>query len=259
MNLFAEYAEELQSTGLALIPIMKNAAYTVLFWRGHYPLGLRVFRCPPLPAGDDISFWNRYTKSITILLPLHSVVAFVGAALLVEDYNLFPSFLLFAVGWLFLATSGHIRDNPSPWRHTRSFQELISTFVANSSSPLTIEPNQNLEEVQEYVAKKEEAEKRLKEEAEKRAKQEEKSRDAVGHLESAQDGAEVDMRTQTGGLGVSVNPLKPILYPMQINLQLACRVVRICRSFVVWEESYYCFWIVIGSIVGGLVLLFIPW
>ena len=46
---------------------------------------------------------------------------------------------------------------------------------------------------------------------------------------------------------------------MQLNLQLACRMVRIIRSFLIWEESYYCFWIVILCMTGGLVLLFIPW
>lgn len=210
MDLFAEYVEELKGTALALLPIVKDAAYTVVFWRGHHPLRLRVFQCPPLPAGDDISLWNRVTKSITILLPLHSAVAFVAAVLLVEDYNLFPSFLLFAVAWLFLALSGFINENPSPWRQQRSFTELGRTLASNTSTVSTIEPNQNLPEIEKFEAAKAEAEKKLEEEAEKKAKEEKVHNDAVGHLGAMEDGAEVDMRTKTGGFGVpvTVNPLK---------------------------------------------------
>lgn len=260
MDLLADYVEELRVTAFSLLPILKNAAFTVVFWRGHYPIGLRVLRCPPLPADDAVSFWNRFTKRTRILLPVHSVVAFIGGILLVEDYNLFPSFLLFGIAWLFLAMSGHIADHPSPWQHPRSFADLASALISNRSSVVTIEPHQNEEEINKYLEEQAEAERKLAEEAEKRVKEEEEARDAVGHLEATQDGAEVDMRTKTGtGLGVSVNPLRPILFPMQVNLAMACRVMHICRSFTTWEESYYCFWIVVVSIVGGLLLLFIPW
>jgi len=259
IDLFAEYVEDLKGTALALLPIMKNAAYTVIFWRGHHPFGLRVFRCPPLPAGDDVSRWDRFTKSITIMLPLHSVVAFIGGILLVEDYNLFPSFLLFAISWLFLALSGHIADNPDPWKHPRSFTELMSALVANTAPAQTIQPNQNEDEIKKYLAEKAEAERKRNEEAEKKAKEEEEQQNAVGRLEALEDGVEVDMRTKTGGFNVSVNPLKPILWPMQQNLERGCRVVHIIKSFLIWDESIYCFWIVIFSFVGGLLLLFIPW
>ena len=225
MDLLAEYVEELKGTGLGLLPIIKNSAYTVVFWRGHHPLRLRVFRCPPLPASDDISLWDRFTKTTTILLPLHSVVAFIAAVLLVEDYNLFPSFLLFAIAWLFLATSGHISEHPSPWRHPRSFTDLGRALTSNSSPVKTIEPNQNLQEVQKHQAEKEEAEKKLKEELEKKAREEEEHKDAVGQLEAMGDGAEIDMRTKTGGgLGgrVSVNPLKRKLKFYESRFVLTC-------------------------------------
>jgi hypothetical protein len=211
MDLLAEYVEELKETGLALVRILKNAAFLVVFWRGHHPLRLRVFRRPPLPASNEISLWNRFTRTTTVLLPLHSVVAFVAAVFLVEDYNLFPSFLLFAIAWLFLAMSGHVRDHPSPWRHPRSFADLGRALVSNTSPVKTIEPNQNLQELQKYQAQKDEAKKRLKEEAEKKAREEEEHKDVVGQLQAIEDGGEVDMRTKPGGgLGgrVSVNPLK---------------------------------------------------
>ena len=209
MDLFADHVEELRGTAFALLPILHEAALTVLLWRGHRPLNLRVFRCPPLPTSEDVSLWSRYTKKFTILLPLHSVVAFVGGVLLVEDYNLFPSFLLFAVAWLFLATSSHIDDNPSPWRHPRSFTELMGVLVANSSPVETIEPNQNEEAIQKYLADKAAAEKKRTEAAEKNAKEEQEEKDAVGDLEAMEDG-EVDMKTPASGFRVSVNPLKPV-------------------------------------------------
>jgi len=259
MDLITECVEELKETLLALVPIMKNAAFTIVFWRGHFPLRLRVFRCPPLPARDDVRFWNRYTKSATILIPLHSAVAYLGGILLVEDYNLFPSFLLFSVAWLFLATSGNVNYNPSPWRHPRSFTEIMGVLISNSSQVQTIEPNQNEDEIQKYLAKEAEAEKKLDEEAKAEIEEEEKEKDIIGIPEGTKGGTEVNMRTKTGSFEVSVNPFKFILYPMQQHLELGCRWVRIARSFIIWEECYYCYWIIISSIAGGLVILFVPW
>lgn len=264
MNLFAEYVEALKEDGFALLPILKNAAYSIVFWRGHCPLRLRVFRYPPLPASDESdSLWNRFTKNVTVLLPLNSVVAFIGGILLVENYNLLPSFVLFAIAWLFLATSGNSNHNPSPWRHRRSFPELTGVLVSNKSPVVKIEPNQNEAAIQAFMAEKAEAQQKIKQEAKEELEEEAKAHDAVGYADEYDE--KVEMRTKIRKLGdgeignVSMNPLKYILYPMQQNLALVCKWFYVARSFLMWEECYYCYWIVIGCITGGLAILFVPW
>ena len=179
MNLFTEYVEDLTGTGLALVPILKDAVYTVVLWRGHFPVILRVPRFPPLPADDNVTLWNRFTKSTTIRLPLHSAVAFVGGVLLVENYNLMPSFVLFSIAWLFLAMSDNINRNPSPWRQPRSFAELMGVLIWNSSPVKTIEPNQNKNEIENFLAKEAEVQTKLEQEAKEEMKEEENAEDTA--------------------------------------------------------------------------------
>jgi hypothetical protein len=258
MDRLAEYVEELKEYE-SLLPIFQEAALTVIFWRGHYPVVLRVPQCPLSPRRDDRRLWERYTKQITIRLPLHSMTAFVGGVLLADDFNFLPAFILFAVAWLLLATSAHVNENPSPWNNRRSFFDVLNMLISNSATVEMIQPYENKEAIQQYLAEKEEIEKK-REEAKKKKEDEQQLHDEVtGQLVALDEGGEVQMGSSGGGFGVSVNPLKPILFPMQQNLELACRTVRIVRSFVTWEESINAFWIVILCMLGGLLLLFVPW
>jgi hypothetical protein len=132
-------------------------------------------------------------------------------------------------------------------------------LVANSAAVKTILPFENEGAIQQYLVEKEEIEKR-REEAKKKKEDEQRLHDEVtGQLAALDEGGDVHMGSSGGGFGVSVNPLKPILFPMQQNLELTCRIVRIVRSFVTWEESFNAFWIVIICMLGGLLLLFVPW
>lgn len=259
MDLFADYVEQLKGTGLALVPILKDAAYSVVFWRGHYPLRLPVPRFPPLPVTDNASLYSRYTKVITILLPLNSATAFIGGIVLVENYNFLPSFLLFSVAWLFLALSGSISHNPSPWRRQRTFPELMRVLITNSSPVQTIEPNQNIDEIKKYLAKQAASDAKVEEETKIMMEEEEKAQESVGDLDAVKENAKVEMETRTETLGISTNPMEYILWPMQENLRRACQCVYVARSFVIWAECYYAYWIVVGCVVLGLTVLFVPW
>ena len=59
--------------------------------------------------------------------------------------------------------------------------------------------------------------------------------------------------------GVNVNPLKPILYPIQKELLKAVNYVRIAKTVVLWEETYYSFWLVTFAFVASALVFFIPW
>jgi hypothetical protein len=58
---------------------------------------------------------------------------------------------------------------------------------------------------------------------------------------------------------LSVDPLKPILFPIQQNLSILCEVLRLIKNIVIWEECYYSFWVTLTCIVLGVTCLFIPW
>ena len=57
----------------------------------------------------------------------------------------------------------------------------------------------------------------------------------------------------------SMNPLKPILHPLQKVLDFILVKVRIIRSIIMWEENYYPFWIITVSFWTSLLVFFIPW
>ena len=57
----------------------------------------------------------------------------------------------------------------------------------------------------------------------------------------------------------SMNPLKPILHPVQKILHDVLVAIRVAKSIVVWEENYYPFWIATGSFLASLLIFFIPW
>jgi hypothetical protein len=255
-DLLAEYVEELRGYE-SVLPILQEAVLTVVFWRGHYPVVIRVPQCPPMPRSDGGRLWDRYTKQITIRLPLHSVTAFVGGVLLADNFNFLPAFILFAVAWILLATSAHVTDNPSPWNNRRSFLEILNVLVTNSSPVETIQPYENKEAIEQFFAEKKEIENKREEARKKKAEEDLLHEEVKGELNDEE--GEVQMGPSRHGFGVQLNPLKPILFPMQQNLELTCRILRIVRSYVTWEESINAFWIIILAMFGGLLLLFVPW
>ena len=256
MDLLSEYVEELKGYE-SILPMLQEAALTVVFWRGHYPVVMRVPQCTPTPGSDDRRMWDRYTKQITIRLPLHSVTAFVGGVLLADNFNFLPAFILFAVAWILLATSGHVTGNPSPWHNRRSFLEILNVLVTNSSPVEVIQPNENKEAIEQFVAEKAKLEIEQEEAKKKKAEEDLLHQEVKEELDD--DEGEVQMGPSGLGPSVQLNPLKPILFPMQQNLEMACRIVRIVRSYITWEESINAFWIVILAMLGGLLLLFVPW
>ena len=127
MDTLTSYVDELQGYQ-ALVPVMKSAVFTVLLWRGHFPLTLHVPTLSPRPVNleqPSRSLLRRLFKPVTLKLPLHSIVAFLVGTLLAEDYNLFPSFLLFGIAWVLLGTMGYQNSHPSPWRKKRTYLEHL--------------------------------------------------------------------------------------------------------------------------------------
>ena len=241
-----------------LLPVLRSAAFTVLLWRGHLPVTLQVPAIPPRPAvptQPSQSLLRRMFKPWTIKLPIHSMIAFIGGILLAEDYSLLPSFLLFGIAWMLLATMAYQNSHPSPWRKKRTYWEHWQVLLFNKTFTDTIHPDEKKDEVEKYIADEVQRKIELEEEAaEEAARAEEMAK------EDGTEEAEVNIETEKKKMfGISTNLLEPILSPAQKHLEMVVVVLRVVKSYVTWEESRANFWIVNASIVAGLLLVGIPW
>ena len=186
---------------------------------------------------------------------------------------MFPSFLLFSIGWLFLACNEYVLKNPSPWHKCPAYRDLLRGFTLNDMPPVTIEPNQNLAEIEAYKKEQEERKARRQKELQQEQQSDIALQEELGE-ELGEAEAEVeDIITTVEGrfkeLNVNpldnvdplnnVNPLKPVLYPIQLQLHKAVIGMRISRSILLWEESYYAFWIATVSFVVSVAVIWIPW
>ena len=239
MDALKSYRNELEGYQ-DLLFYLKQALVTVLLWRGHHQVHLCGYK---------------------FKLALHSMVAFVMGVCLVENADRLPSFLLFSIAWLFIATNEQRQRSPSPWHQSATFGGLWFAFLTGRTWRKDIVPHDKELQplIHQYLTSLEDRRNEKEEKQENRKKQT-SLMDAYFAQEEAeadkQDGEE-GVETSTGGFQPSV--LKPILLPIQKVLGQVCGTLRIVRSVVMWDESLYAFWIVNVCLFAGLVLLFMPW
>jgi len=231
------YRTELESY-LGIIPSIKEAVMTVLLWRGHYELNIGA----------------------KIKLPLHSILCFFLSTFVVENLNYIPAFSLFCIAWLLLATNEERQRNPSPWKHSLTFSEMWYAVLANSSPSIEIADNENEAAIRRYEeAKAAEAKAQVDKTLEMKKQNEELGNYMADEAAESLEDSTAYQATSVGGGGLQINPLKPILLPIQRILGQVCIGLRIVSSIVSWDESQYAFIITNACIVGGLILMFIPW
>jgi hypothetical protein len=212
----------------------------VWLWRGHF----------------DVNICGK-----TVALPLHSITAFVWGVLVTADFNLFPSFLAFAIGWGFLACNEQINKNPSPWHGRRQYGPLLLALLVDQGKTQTIVPNHNLEAIELYNKAEEARKARLTKEREEEAKHDELISEELGVEIGGTAAQDVDITTKREGVleKITLNPLKSVLHPIQLQLKGIVVAARIATSIILWEETYYAFWIVTVSFAVSIVMLLIPW
>jgi hypothetical protein len=193
------------------------------------------------------------------LLPLHSMVAYLWGILVTWNFNLFPSFLFFAIGWAMLATSEFVKKNPSPWQGSRGYFEILRFLLLNSVSPETIPTNDRLSEINEFQEKIKLAEEKRMQRKEQSTKHDQEVEALQGQV--ATEDVDITSSSKKAGLlgNVSVNPLKPVLYPIQKELKKAVTAVRIAKAIVLWEATYFAFWITTLAFLACALVFFVPW
>jgi hypothetical protein len=167
----------------------------------------------------------RGTTTITIgktvlKLPIHSLTAFVVAATLVERPQLLPSVILFGLAWMLLAIMDYRLQLPDIWSRCKSFSELARTLVLGESGvpPDNIPPGANYEEAQRFH---EEWKKRIANAEDAAVKAyEESMKLQEEYLQEMDEVDEGDPDLATRDAGLSIDPFKPLLFPVQQNLAM---------------------------------------
>ena len=255
MDTLTSYVDELQGYQ-AIVHVMKWAVFTVLLWRGHFPITLHVPTLSPRPVNleqPSQSLLQRLFKPVMLKLPLHSIVAFLVGILLAEDYNLFPSFLLFGIAWVLkeiwntrIAIHRHGERNEPIW-NTYTFLSLIGNLQTRLIA------YENNDEIEKY---KEEEVRRKLEHEEEAAKEALKAQRDAKEQKAEEKVAIVSAKQR---FGISLNIMQPVLSPVQQNLGRVIVYLRIAKSFVTWEQSRASFWLVNTCVLAGILLVGIPW
>jgi hypothetical protein len=217
---------------------IQDAIVALLLWRG--TSHIRVF-------GRDV------------YVPVHSLFAFLSLITVIERPQLFPCMFFAFMGWFLMATMDYRSRLPNPWIRCKTFSDFLLTLVfgAPKKSTETIKAFENADESQKFM---EEWTKRIAEAEEAAAKAYEENVRAQEEYEREMDEiaeATTDISTKRGG--VSIDPFKPILYPVQQNLGVVCRYKRYAQNIVSWEECYLSFWVTIGCFVLSFICMFVPW
>ena len=195
----------------------------------------------------------------TIKLPVHSLSAFMSAIWMVERPQMIPSFSFAMLAWVLLATMDYRRALPDVWSRCKPYREYLETLVFGQSSapPASIKSRENYEEaqafLQAYQKRIEDSEKdamKSYEESMKAQEEYDKEMEEIGDDKT-------DISTKRGG--VSMDPFKPILFPVQQNLAMVCRYVRHAKYVLFWEECYISFWIATACLLVAFICLFVPW
>ena len=218
--------------------------------------------CSDVRYSGTASFVERWTRPVTLKLPIHSIVAFVWGVLLTRDFDLIFSFLAFSVGWGLLATMEQAQKHPSPWNQPRSYTELLVALLLNKSYIRPhIGPNQNFDQIQEYKKTQETFQQAQAEVFQNIEMERKKFEELIAHESHDFEEETLDVSTKVGGglSQITLAPFKSILLPAQLQMHKACVALRITKSIVTWRESCVAFWIVTTSFVVAIVLSLIPW
>lgn len=186
------------------------------------------------------------------------MTAFVWGVVVTWNWERLPAFLVFSIGWALWACNEHVNRHPSRWYNSPSYHDLMRRLVTNTTASETVEPNANVEEAIAYEKEIEDIQKRRDLEQQEEAEHELALQAELG--EEMQDAEAAEEIGKYGGIfkGVSVNPLKPVLYPIQKELRKVIYATRIARSIVLWNECYYAFWLANACFLVALLFFFVP-
>jgi len=198
-------------------------------------------------------------------IPLDSIIAYASLSYLIEHVVEFlPSFIFMCIAWLLLSTNRYIRSHPSKFRHCYSFMDFMSLFFVPHKrlSPIHIPRGFNRTEIRRHRRREQVLRSEFFPET-----VEDKFYVFINERSYEQNiiGENIDIATKVkphntlaGSFLDSVELLKFWIYPWQLRLGKLCRILRSVRNIVMWEQSYWSFWLTCASLVCAVICFFVP-
>jgi hypothetical protein len=133
----------------------------------------------------------------------------------------------------------------------------VLLFGNTQVPPDSIKQQQNRKEAEEFLEYWKNRIKLTEEAASKAYAESVKEQEEYERAMEGLGGDETDITTK--GSGLSIDPLKIVLHPLQLQLAVAVKYVRYVKYIFSWQECYLSFWIAIGCFLLSIICSFIPW
>ena len=249
MKMITSLIDELTSYQVFCVYI-KDCLMNHLLWRSEETIFV-----PTLKGGKH--------GAVSFSVPIASIITFLAGIVLVERPELIPSSFFAFLAWMMLEALAYRRSNPSPWRRPRSFVELLTILILGKGMPpRIIEKHENQRETEAFVnfwqKRMKSAEDKIQRKTDEYCSKKQRAKQEYEE-ETVQPSEITTDEIIREDAGFTVDPLKPILFPLQIYLAMVVDSIRVTRNIVMWEETYYAFWLTAGFILLSVSCLFIPW
>lgn len=209
-------------------------------------------------AAINLVFWRGQVLMFGFDVPLHSLFIFLSTVFVLERPTYGPTIYFYGLAWFLVSIQFYVSENPNPWRKSKGFAQIMSALAGKPlEGPATIEAGEYAaisyaynKENEDWLAKK-------KDEDAKAAEENAKLMAEYNDMLNVDQTADTNIASKSGG--ISIDPMKPILYPIQQNLALVVNGLRLVKNIFRWDEPYLAFFLTCGCIALGTVLLITPW
>jgi len=227
-RILRSYVDELLEYVVSWSFILKRGMRSLIFWRGQVRIGKRA-------------------------VPLHSFLAFVTAAYVIEYPNLIPAYIFFCAGWCMFVLTCEQHRHPSPWYRGKSFSHHLRRFISSeliTSKGESIDVNEGFKEMKEM---EKERQKIAEEDNMLQAQISAVKRELQQILAAVSSVVTIRTNEDVGGL----NPLSKLL-PVQLIMRDVIHYVRSVHMILSCKDSQLSFLLTILCFGIGVLLLVLP-
>ena len=180
----------------------------------------------------SLVLWRGQVEIFSVMLPLHSLIFFVGSSRLVETPQLIVPYSLLGIAWIMLANLTIRRQHPSPWHRPLSFLDYLNVLRTGKSST----PIKHIKEFEGAEAAKA-YELALTKRVDKDLKM------AMKKAELLKEISDIDVNIHTQVQNQSLIPVDILnrLGRYQGIMSRMCKKFRFIKIIVTWEESIISF------------------
>jgi len=214
-----------------------DSAISLVFWRGQVPLPILGY-----------------------YIPLHSFILFYMATTLVENWGLYPSYFFFSIAWFLISIQVYNNCRPNPWTRKKSFVGILKMMALGKAGVDNISVGEltvGYSKVQSEGLSNS-SEEQIDTSLDTTIRHQELSEQHAARVEELGDQV-ADTNISSSNNKMSLDPLKPILFPIQLQIVPLMNYLRFVRNVVLWNQPYYTFIITVVSLILGAVFWIIPW